>query len=97
MVFEDSDSDAAKDSGEEVLAAYADSAGVPKVSGTTSIAEKVWFSADGRAGLTGTLRVCHTSAALNGDRRARDISVSTTGRIATSTPTGIAITCPDPT
>lgn len=96
MVFEDSDSDAAKDAGETVLGTYADSAAEPKVAGNASLAEKVWFSPDGRAGLTGTIRVCHTSASLSNDRRTRDIAITATGRVATGAPTGIASSCPDP-
>lgn len=96
MVFEDADSDAVKDVGETVLSAYADSTGEPKVAGNSSAAAAVWFSPDGRAGVTGTIRVCHTFAPLSNDRRARDISITTTGRIATGAPSGIANTCPDP-
>jgi type IV fimbrial biogenesis protein FimT len=63
----------------------------------------VSFSADGLPKqmlggfLANTYRICSTSPALSNDKRARDLVLSSTGRIEVKKLTNIAATCPAPT
>lgn len=96
LVYEDTNSNGSKDSGEDQLASYVAGSTNPKVSGDTNLATRVTFSPDGRAQQAGTLRVCSTSPALGDDRRTRDITVTTVGRLSTSATTGVNSACADP-
>jgi type IV fimbrial biogenesis protein FimT len=71
--------------------------------GNGSLANYFSFGADGgprQMGgglLMGTLRVCSGSDSLSDDARARDIKLSSTGRIAVERTAGISASCPAPT
>ncbi|PZO16203.1 MAG: type IV fimbrial biogenesis protein FimT [Burkholderiales bacterium] len=92
--------DAAVDTGEVIISrAQAGSAGVA-IAGEAAVANFISFSADGAArnmagaSQQGRIRVCSTSTALDNARRARDITLAGTGRLATATPASVAATCP---
>lgn len=91
------------DSGETVLQVQQAASGSTLIKGSTNVASYVSFGADGRprtlagASTSGKLRSCNTSTALTNDTRARDVELSSVGRLSTSTPTGVASTCPAPT
>ena len=97
-----SGTDAAVDSGETVIQIYQGNANAVSIKGSTNVANYVSFASDGRAKVmagtpqTGTLRPCSSSAALNNDSRARSIEITTTGRVSSTTVTGIASSCPAP-
>ncbi len=90
------------DSGEVVLAVNQAPQGRVVLRGSANLANYVSFAADGRPALmaggsqAGTLLACSTSSALGNDARARSINVSATGRLSTTTPTGITAICPSP-
>lgn len=71
------------------------------IQGSASVANFVSFAADGTvrtmagAALAGSLRVCSTASVLANDRRARQLDISSAGRLASSSPSVIA-TCPAP-
>ncbi len=62
----------------------------------------VSFSADGQPKtmtggfLAGTIRICSTSAALTNDKRARNLTLNSAGRIAVAVQSNVAATCPSP-
>jgi type IV fimbrial biogenesis protein FimT len=93
--------DATVDSADEVIIsrAQASAAGVA-ISGEAAVANFISFSADGTArnmagaAQQGRIRVCNTSTALSDARRARDITLAATGRLAVATPASVAATCP---
>jgi type IV fimbrial biogenesis protein FimT len=93
---------ASVDSGETVLLVQQAVSGTTVIKGSTNLVNYVSFGADGRprtlAGTftSGTLRACSTSAALTNSNRARDVELSTVGRLSTSTPTTVASSCPAP-
>lgn len=92
--------DASVDTGEAVLATGAASTGGTVVAGVNGMDSFVSYAANGQPklmnGMTqaGRIRVCHTSGALTNGARARDVEVSATGRLFTSTPANVAATCP---
>jgi type IV fimbrial biogenesis protein FimT len=93
---------AAVDSGETVIAVTQKTSNSSVLNGSTAVSQYVSFGSDGSArtmtgtNLTGTLRVCNTSSALSDAKRAREISISAVGRIATTTPSSVVSTCPAP-
>lgn len=92
--------DAAVDSGETILASHSAASGNIVMVGSSGVPNFVSFAADGQAKLmngasqSGVLRVCSTAAALADVRRARDIEISASGRVVTTTPNTVAATCP---
>lgn len=92
--------DASVDSGEVILASNAATSGNIVMAGTAEVPNFVSFASDGQAKLmngasqAGTLRVCSTAAALPDTRRARDIAITASGRVSTTTPASVAATCP---
>ncbi|MGC4397348.1 GspH/FimT family pseudopilin [Hydrogenophaga sp. T2] len=82
--------DAAVNAGDVVLTRTGPQAGELSILGTAAVANYLSFAADGTVrnmagtALAGRLRVCSTSTAINDARRAREIDVSSAGRIATS-------------
>ncbi|TSE36255.1 GspH/FimT family pseudopilin [Tepidimonas charontis] len=70
--------------------------------GANGTATYVSFTAEGqsrqlnRAMLAGTLRVCSTSPHLEDGKRARDLVISVTGRIASDAAPALDATCPGP-
>lgn len=97
-----SGSDAEVDSGEAVVSVHQGEGGSVVIKGSSNLADYVSFSADGQpksmgsSVVSGTLRVCNNSSALNDDTRARDIDLSAVGRLVTTTPAGVDDTCPSP-
>jgi type IV fimbrial biogenesis protein FimT len=105
IVFNDptrTGSDAAVDTGETILARSTSITGHVRIVGSGDTAQYVSFGADGRTKLmagtpqSGRIRVCSTSAALDNDSRARDVCVSSTGRVVVTQPAGVDATCPAP-
>ena len=90
---------AAVDTGEVVATAFAALPSGVVINGNLPY---ISFSADGQpktmAGgfLSGTLRICSTSAALTNDKRARNLTLNSAGRLATTTQSNVADTCPAP-
>lgn len=97
-----SGTDAAVDSGETVIQIYQGNANAVSIKGSTNVANYVSFASDGRAKVmagtpqTGTLRPCSSSTALSNDSRARSIEITTTGRVSSTSVSGIASSCPAP-
>ncbi|MDO9434349.1 MAG: GspH/FimT family pseudopilin [Hydrogenophaga sp.] len=95
-----STTNAAVDSGETILASNAATTTNIVMVGSGGVPNFVSFSADGQAKLmngsaqSGVLRICSTSGALANNGRARDIAVAAAGRVATTTPSSVAATCP---
>ncbi|QTN29281.1 GspH/FimT family pseudopilin [Rhodoferax sp. AJA081-3] len=61
------------------------------------------YSADGQSKAmsgggfwTGTIRVCSTSSALTNDKRARNLTLNSAGRITMTVQSNVADTCPSP-
>ncbi len=73
-----------------------------QIQGTAAVANYVSFAADGTVRtmtggpLTGRLQVCSTSGSLSDVRRARELAISSAGRLAPSSPT-ISAACAAPT
>ena len=92
--------DAAVDAGEVILASNAAASGNIVMAGSAGVTNFVSFASDGQARLmngasqAGTLRVCSTATALADTRRARDIAITASGRVSTTTPASVAATCP---
>lgn len=92
--------DAAVDTGEVILATGTASTAGTVLAGTTGMTSFVSYAANGQPKLmngttqSGRIRVCNTSGALSNAVRARDVEISTTGRLFTSTPANVAATCP---
>lgn len=97
-----SGTDASVDSGETVIQVHQGNADAVSVKGSSNVSNYVSFASDGRAKLmdgasqTGTLRACSSSGAVTNDSRARSIEISATGRISSSTVSGVAASCPAP-
>ncbi|WP_439587205.1 GspH/FimT family pseudopilin [Hydrogenophaga sp.] len=95
-----SSADAAVDGGEAILASNAAASGNIAMLGSSGVPNFVSFASDGQAKLmngasqAGTLRVCSTAASLADTRRARDIAITASGRVTTTTPASVAATCP---
>lgn len=94
--------DPSVDAGESVIVvARAHPAGV-QIQGTAAVANYLSFAADGTVRtmtgtpLTGRLQVCSTSGSLTDARRVRELSVSSAGRLASSSPSTSAA-CEAPT
>jgi type IV fimbrial biogenesis protein FimT len=91
------------DTGEVILAVTQRDASSILVVPQTSVAQFVSFSSDGTARVmagtmqAGTLRLCEPSSALTNANRARDIEISSVGRLSTTTPDSVSNTCPAPT
>lgn len=92
--------DASVDAGETIVSSIT---GIPaglNLVGEAAVANFISFAADGTtrsmigAPQQGRLRVCSTSSSLPDSRRARDINVTVTGRVGTSTPASVGIACP---
>ncbi len=70
------------------------------IAGDAALANFISFSPDGTvrdmsgAALQGRVRVCSNSGSLDNGRRARDITLASTGRLTTTTPASVASTCP---
>lgn len=68
--------------------------------GDAALANFISFSPDGTvrdmsgAPQQGRIRVCSNSSSLGNERRARDITLASTGRLTTTTPASVATTCP---
>lgn len=98
---------AAVDAGETVLSYTQPTPTNTVVRGGASVAQYVSFSSDGTArtlaggalpgGAVATLRVCETSTALPDATRARDVAISSVGRVETSTPATVSNACAAPT
>ncbi len=95
-----STANATVDTGEVILTSQAATTGNIVMVGSTGVPNFVSFAADGQAKLmngtsqAGTLRVCSTAPALSDARRARDIAITASGRVTTTTPASVAATCP---
>lgn len=95
-----SSGDAAVDGGEAIVASNAAASGNIVMVGSAGVANFVSFASDGQAktmagaSQAGTLRVCSTAATLPDARRARDIAITASGRVSTTTPASVAATCP---
>lgn len=95
-------STASLDSGETVLQVQQAVSGTTLIKGSPNVTSYVSFGADGRprtlggAFTSGTLRACNTSTALTDSTRAREVVLSTVGRLSTSTPSSVGSTCPAP-
>lgn len=91
------------DSGETVLLVQQAVSGSTLIKGNPALDSYVSFGADGRprtvAGnsTSGKLLACNTSTSLTDSSRARQMELSSVGRLSTSTPTSVASTCPAPT
>lgn len=72
------------------------------IQGSPAIANFVSFAADGTvrtmagAALAGRLRICSTASVLTDARRARQLDISSAGRLASTSPS-VLVTCPAPT
>ena len=94
-----SGTEAAVDSGETVSAVFPALPSGLVVNGNLPF---ISFSADGQPKtmtggfLSGTMRVCSTSGALSNDKRARNLTLNSVGRITVTAQTNIANTCPAP-
>lgn len=72
------------------------------ITGNAALVQYLSFGADGTgktiggATLTGKIRICSTSSALNDTQRARDLAMSFTGRVLVEKPT-VDVSCPAPT
>ena len=92
--------DASVDSGEAILSSNAATSRNIVMVGTVGVPNFVSFASDGQAKLmngssqAGVLRVCSTATALSDVRRARDIAITASGRVTTTTPNSVAATCP---
>ncbi len=92
--------DAQVDGGEAILSRHAATSGNIVMVGSAGVPNFVSFAADGQAKLmngssqSGVLRVCSTAGALGDARRARDIEITASGRVVTTTPNSVAATCP---
>lgn len=97
-----SSTSASVDSGETVLSVQQATSGTTLIKGSTNVANYVSFGADGRprtlagAFTSGKLLTCSTSTALANSTRAREVELSTVGRLSTSTPSSVASSCPAP-
>ncbi len=94
--------DPSVDAGESVIVvASAHPAGV-QIQGTATVANYLSFAADGTVRtmtgtpLTGRLQVCSTSSSLSDARRVRELSISTAGRLASTSPS-TSVACAAPT
>lgn len=93
---------ASVDSGETVLLLQQAISGTTLIKGSTNVANYVSFGADGRprtlagAFISGKLLTCNTSTALTNAARAREVELSTVGRLSTSTPSSVSSSCPAP-
>lgn len=73
-----------------------------KIKGNGELARYVSYAADGRAKmlnggmLMGTLRICNPSSALKDNERAREIVISSSGRLRIVTPPNVDSSCPPP-
>lgn len=95
-----SGTDAVVDSGEKIVL-YAPS--LPNgLSIKSSNLKYVSYAADGTAKtmnggfLAGTLRVCNVSTSLSNDTRARDLILSSVGRLRVDQPSAVTASCPLP-
>lgn len=104
IVFVDSTRAAADptvDAGEVVVSRVGRQPDGVSIQGSAAVANYLSFAADGTvrtmagAALAGRLRVCSGSSALSDDRRARQLDVSSAGRLASTSPSVLA-TCPAP-
>ena len=95
-----SSANATVDSGEAILARQAAAPGNMVMPGSSGVTNFVSFASDGQAKLmngasqAGTLRVCSSATALVDARRARDIAITASGRVTTTTPASVTATCP---
>ncbi|WP_156775423.1 GspH/FimT family pseudopilin [Hydrogenophaga sp. RAC07] len=86
--------------GETIVSRYEAIQGSLTLVGDTNVASYISFAADGTARLmsgaaqAGRIRVCNSASVMEDSRRARDITVTSAGRIATSVPTSVSATCP---
>lgn len=86
--------------GETIVARYEAIAGSLTLVGDTNVVNYISFAADGTARLmsgaaqAGRIRVCNSASVMANSRRARDITVTSAGRIATTTPASVSSTCP---
>jgi len=97
---------AAVDAGETVLNFTQPTPTNTVLRGGAAVAQYVSFSSDGTArtltgaalagGAATTLRVCETSTALSDAARARDVAISSVGRVETSTPATVSNACVAP-
>jgi type IV fimbrial biogenesis protein FimT len=72
------------------------------VIGNSTVSSYVSFAPDGQskaingAFQAGRIRVCGKSSSLTNNSRARDITISISGRMVIEKPTGVSISCPAP-
>lgn len=91
---------AAVDAGETVVAHFNATPTGMIVVGDAAFVDFVSFAADGTsrtlagAAQGGRVRVCTSASALGNDRRARDITISPSGRISSTTPANVDVDCP---
>lgn len=91
---------AAVDSGETIVSRAQEVVAGLTIVGETSVADFVSFSPDGTvrdmsgAAQQGRLRICSSSGSLTDARRARDITLASTGRLTTTTPPSVTSACP---
>ena len=90
------------DSGETVTFVVSPLSADLKVEGTADVAKYVSFAATGQSRLmgggsqAGRIRVCSTSRSLRDDNRARELVLTSTGRIIVEKPSSVTSDCPAP-
>ncbi|NIM40762.1 MAG: prepilin-type N-terminal cleavage/methylation domain-containing protein [Hydrogenophaga sp.] len=88
------------DAGETIVAHFNAAPTGMSVVGDAALANFVSFAADGTsrtlagAAQGGRIRVCTSATALGNDRRARDITITPSGRISSTTPANVDAACP---
>jgi type IV fimbrial biogenesis protein FimT len=94
-----SGSSASVDTGETIATTYAALPPGVVINGNLPY---ISFSADGQPKtmtggfLSGTMRICSTSAALANDKRARNLTLNSAGRISVTAQSNVLATCPAP-
>lgn len=86
--------------GESIVSRYEAVSGSLTLIGDAGVGSYISFAADGTvrqmtgAAQSGRIRVCNSASVLDDTRRARDITISSAGRIATTVPSSVSSTCP---
>lgn len=86
--------------GETIVSRYEALTGSLTLVGDAGLANYISFAADGTvrqmsgAAQSGRIRVCNSSQLMDNSRRARDITITSAGRIATAVPASVSATCP---
>lgn len=86
--------------GETIVSRYEAITGSLTLVGDANVFSYISFAADGTTRLmsgaaqAGRIRVCNSASVMEDSRRARDITVTSAGRIATTVPASVSATCP---